>query len=174
MPSAPSNRVRIDGEGVVVVSAVKDFRVNLEPHHSQRRKTATALIKITMELEDTGDVFLHALREYRDGRQSVHDVMELVRAYRGRCDHLLWDAREPAYDFLPYVYDCFDHLSELLQAVVSDDPDFPLIESRDVKERLRRACTSHRLAHLRKRSKGVIRTSTARLSTCFGSLLSRG
>lgn len=92
---------RLRGRGI---SAVEDYRVNIVQHPSHMAKTHKRIIKIA----NTGDAFLDVLREYRDGRQSVQSIVivEVVRAYRGRRDHLLCDARAPANDFLPYMYDC--------------------------------------------------------------------
>jgi hypothetical protein len=86
------------------------------------------------------DPFLDALHAYRDDSGSVHDVVAVVRAYRGKRRHLLWD-RDRRLRISrrlirrPYIYDCFDLLSEakmveLIGALVDECPRFPTIRSK--------------------------------------------
>jgi hypothetical protein len=88
----------------------------------------------------TTDPFLDALHAYRDDIGSVHDVVAVVRAYRGKRRHLLWDRDRRLrisrrYIRRPYIYDCFDLLSEakmaeLIKALVDECPRFPTIRSK--------------------------------------------
>jgi hypothetical protein len=76
---------------------------------------------------------------YADGRTTVQSVVEQFRLYpRHHYRHQMWDARFPFY-----IGDCFKYLSEakmveLLQAVIRDTPDFPLLRSREDEKNCRR------------------------------------
>jgi hypothetical protein len=86
------------------------------------------------------DPFLDALHGYRDDQGSVLDVVAVVRAYRGKRRHLLWDRDRRRrisrrYIRRPYIYDCFDLLSEanmaeLIHALIEECPRFPTIRSK--------------------------------------------